>query len=99
MDLKKIQFPELSESEHGAKFQDRTLGDIPIEVSVELGRTHMSLKDILELKEGSLVELDRMAGEPLDLKVGGQLVAHGEVIAVDDHYGIKVTNLLINNKP
>jgi flagellar motor switch protein FliN/FliY len=96
MDLKKIQFPELTESEHGAKFQDRTLGDIPIEVSVELGRTHMSLKDILELREGSIVELDRSAGDPLDLKVGGQLIAQGEVIAIDDHYGLKVTNLFIN---
>jgi flagellar motor switch protein FliN/FliY len=96
MDLKKIQFPELTDIEHGAKFQDRTLGDIPIEVSVELGRTHMSLKDILELREGSIVELDRSAGDPLDLKVGGQLVAQGEVIAIDDHYGLKVTNLFIN---
>ena len=96
MDLKKIQFPELTEVERGGKFQDRTLGDIPIEVSVELGRTHMSLKDILELREGSIVELDRSAGDPLDLKVGGQLVAQGEVIAIDDHYGLKVTNLFIN---
>lgn len=96
MDLKKIQFPELTEVEQGGKFQDRTLGDIPIEVSVELGRTHMSLKDILDLREGSIVELDRSAGDPLDLKVGGQLVAQGEVIAIDDHYGLKVTNLFIN---
>jgi flagellar motor switch protein FliN/FliY len=96
MDLKKIQFPELTEVEHGGKFQDRTLGDIPIEVSVELGRTHMSLKDILDLREGSIVELDRLAGEPLDLKVSGQLVAQGEVIAIDDYYGLKITNILIN---
>ncbi len=96
MDLKKIQFPELTETEQGGKFQDRTLGDIPIEVSVELGRTHMSLKDILDLREGSIVELDRLAGEPLDLKVSGQLVAQGEVIAIDDYYGIKITNILIN---
>lgn len=96
MDLKKIQFPELTEIERGGKFQDRTLGDIPIEVNVELGRTHMSLKDILDLREGSIVELDRLAGEPLDLKVGGQLVAQGEVIAIDDNYGLKITNILIN---
>jgi flagellar motor switch protein FliN/FliY len=96
MDLKKIQFPELAEVEHGGKFQDRTLGDIPVEVSVELGRKHMSLKDILDLREGSIVELDRLAGEPLDLKVSGQLVAQGEVIAINDFYGLKITNIVIN---
>ena len=96
MDLKKIQFPELSEMEKGGKFQDRTLGDIPIEVTVELGRTHMSLKDILDLRDGSIIELNRLAGEPLDLKVNGQLVAQGEVIAVDDYYGLRITNVLIN---
>lgn len=96
MDLKKIQFPELAELEKGGKFQERTLGDIPIEVTVELGRTHMSLKDLLDLREGSIIELDRLAGEPLDLKVSGQLVAQGEVIAVDDYYGLRITNLLIN---
>jgi flagellar motor switch protein FliN/FliY len=96
MDLKKIQFPELSEIEKGGKFQEKTLGDIPVEVTVELGRTHMSLKDLLELREGSIIELDRLAGEPLDLKVSGQLVAQGEVIAVDDYYGLRITNLLIN---
>ena len=96
MDLKKIQFPELTDYEKGGKFQDRTLGDIPIEVSVELGRTHMSLKEILDLREGSIVELDRLAGEPLDLKVGGQLVAQGEVIAIDDYYGLRITNVMIN---
>jgi len=96
MDLKKIQFPELAEGERGGRFQDRTLGDIPVEVSVELGRTHMSLKEILDLKEGSIIELDRLAGEPLDLKVSGQLVAQGEVIAIDDYYGLKISNVLLN---
>ena len=96
MDLKKIQFPELTDVEGGGRFQDRTLGDIPVEVSVELGRTHMSLKDILDLKEGSIIELDRLAGEPLDLKVSGQLVAQGEVIAIDDYYGLKISNVLLN---
>jgi flagellar motor switch protein FliN/FliY len=96
MDLKKIQFPDLSSSEHGGRLQERSFGDIPIEVSVELGRTHLTLKELLELKEGSILELDRLAGEPLDLKVGGQLVAQGEVIAVDDYYGLKITNVLIS---
>lgn len=96
MDLKKIQFPDLSEIEKGGKIQDRTLGDIPVEVTVELGRTHMTLKDLLDLREGSIIELNRLAGEPLDLKVSGQLVAQGEVIAVDDCYGLKITNVLLN---
>jgi len=96
MDLKKIHFSELSDMEKGNRVQDRTLGDIPIEVSVELGRTHMSLKELLDLREGSILELDRLAGEPLDLKVSGQLVAQGEVIAVDDYYGLRITNVLIN---
>jgi flagellar motor switch protein FliN len=96
MDLRKIQFPDLSETEKGNRVQDRTLGDIPIEVSVELGRTHMTLKDLLDLREGSVIELERLAGEPLDLKVSGQLVAQGEVIAVDDNYGLKITNVLLN---
>lgn len=96
MDLKKIQFPDLSDIERGGRLQDRTLGDIPVEVSVELGRTHLTLKDILDLREGSIIELERLAGEPLDLKVGGQLVAQGEVIAIDDNYGLRITNVLLN---
>jgi flagellar motor switch protein FliN/FliY len=96
MDLKKIQFPDLSEMEKGGRFQDKTLGDIPIEVSVELGRAHMTLKDVLDLREGSIIELDRLAGEPLDLKISGQLVAQGEVVAIDDYYGLKITHVYIN---
>jgi flagellar motor switch protein FliN/FliY len=96
MEAKKLQFPELSDVETGGRFQDRTLGDIPVEVCVELGRTHMTLKEILEVREGSIIELDRLAGEPLDLKVSGQLVAQGEVIAVDDSYGLKITNVFFN---
>jgi len=96
MEAKRIQFPQLSDVETGGKLQDKTLGDIPVEVCVELGRTHMTLKEILDLREGSIIELDRLAGEPLDLKVSGQLVAQGEVIAVDESYGLKITNVLIN---
>ena len=96
MDLKRIQFPELTDTDKGGRVQDRTLGDIPIEVCVELGRTHMSLKDLLDLREGSVIELDRLAGDHLDVKVGGQLVAQGEVIAIDDYYGLKITNVLMN---
>ncbi|MBU0630546.1 MAG: flagellar motor switch protein FliN [Candidatus Margulisbacteria bacterium] len=71
------------------------MGDIPIGVTVELGNAELSLKEILELSEGSIIELNRLAGEPLDLKVGGQLVAQGEVVAVDDCYGLRITNVVM----
>jgi len=96
MDAKRIQFPELTSVSGGARIQDKSLGDIPVEVNVELGRTHMTLKEILDLREGTIIELDRLAGESLDLKVSGQLVAQGEVIAVDDCYGLKITTVYIN---
>ena len=96
MDAKRIQFPELTSIAAGARIQDKSLGDIPVEVNVELGRTHMTLKEILDLREGTIIELDRLAGEALDLKVSGQLVAQGEVIAVDDCYGLKITTVYIN---
>jgi flagellar motor switch protein FliN/FliY len=79
----------------GGKLEAKTLGDIPVEVTVELGRTQMSLREVLELQEGSVIELDRLAGEPLDLKVGGQLIAQGEVVAVDDYYGLRITNVIV----
>ena len=95
MEVKNVKFPEMEEGEKGARIEQKVLGDIPVKVTVELGQTELSLKDILELSEGSIVELNRLAGEPLDLKVGGQLVAQGEVVAIDDYYGLRVTNVVI----
>ncbi|MFA5034838.1 MAG: flagellar motor switch protein FliN [Candidatus Margulisiibacteriota bacterium] len=94
MDLKNVKFQELSEAK-GERFESRVMGDIPIKVTVELGNAELSLKEILELAEGSIIELNRLAGEPLDLKVGGQLVAQGEVVAVDDYYGLRITNVVM----
>ena len=71
------------------------MGNIPVSATVELGQTELSLKEILELSEGSIIELDRLAGEPLDLKVGGQLIAQGEVVAIDDYYGLRITNVVM----
>ena len=71
------------------------LGIVTVQVTVELGGTELSLKEILDLSEGSIIELNRLAGEPLDLKVGGQLVAQGEVVAVDDYYGLRITNVVM----
>lgn len=95
MDVKNVRFPDFEAGEKGEKIESRLLGDIPVQVTVELGQTELSLKDILELSEGSIVELNRLAGEPLDLKVGGQLVAQGEVVAVDDSYGLRITNVVM----
>jgi flagellar motor switch protein FliN/FliY len=77
------------------QISEKALSEIPISVSVELGHAKMTLREIVELAEGSIIELDRLAGEPLDLKVGGQVIAQGEVVAVDDNYGLRITNLLI----
>ena len=79
MEVKNVKLPEFNEGEKGERLDQRLLGEIPVQATVELGQTELSLRDILELAEGSIVELNRLAGEPLDLKVGGQLVAQGEV--------------------
>lgn len=95
MEVKNVKFPEFEGGEKGEKIEPHILGDVPVQVTVELGATEMSLKEILDLSEGSIIELNRLAGEPLDLKVGGQLVAQGEVVAVDDSYGLRITNVVI----
>lgn len=95
MEVKKVHFPELVEEGKGSGLAEKTLSEIPIEVTVELGRTKLNLREILELAEGSIIELSRLAGEPLDLKAGGQLIAQGEVVAIDDNYGLRITNLML----
>jgi len=92
--VRRIEFPNLEEGA-GAKLKEQTFGSIPVQVTAELGRTKLSLREILELGEGSIIELDRLAGEPLDLKIGDQLVAKGEVVAVDNSYGLRVTAVYI----
>lgn len=72
---------------------DRLL-DIPLEATVELGRTRMLIRDVLELAAGSIVELERVAGEPVDLLVNGRLVAKGEVVVIDDNFGIRITEIV-----
>ena len=68
--------------------------DIQLQVAIELGRTEMSIKRILELGPGSIIELDRMAGEPVDLLVNGKIVAKGEVVVVDENFGIRIVSLV-----
>ncbi len=68
--------------------------DIPLEVTVELGRTRLLIRDILDLTPGSIIELDKIAGEPVDLFANGMLVARGEVIVIDDNFGVRVTEII-----
>ncbi len=68
--------------------------DIPLEVTVELGRTRLLIRDILDLGPGSIIELDKIAGEPVELFANGLLVARGEVIVIDDNFGVRVTEII-----
>ena len=71
-----------------------SFSNIPVKISAELGRSQLSLKDVYDLSEGSIVELERLVGEPLDLVINGQAIAQGEVVAVDNKYGLRITNLI-----
>ena len=68
--------------------------DIPLKVSVELGRTNVLIKDLLQLGQGSVLELDKLAGEPLEVLVNGKLVARGEVVVVNEKFGIRLTDII-----
>lgn len=68
--------------------------DVPLQVTVELGRTHKSIKEILDLTNGSIVELDKLAGEPVDILVNGKLLAKGEVVVIDENFGVRITDIV-----
>lgn len=70
------------------------LMDIALRVTVELGRTRMTLRQVLELQNGSVVELDRLAGDPVDILINERLIARGEVVVVDDKFGVRITSLV-----
>ncbi|NKI74827.1 flagellar motor switch protein FliN [Dickeya sp. CFBP 2040] len=68
--------------------------DIPVKLTVELGRTKMTIKELLRLSQGSVVALDGLAGEPLDIMINGYLIAQGEVVVVSDKYGVRITDII-----
>ena len=87
--------PELHE--RGGEVQNPSLDmilDIPVTVSVELGRTKIQIRNLLQLAQGSVVELERLAGEPMDVLVNGYLIAQGEVVLVNDKFGIRLTDII-----
>ena len=71
-----------------------TILDIPVTISMEVGRSQISIRNLPQLNQGSVVELDRVAGEPLDVLVNGTLIAHGEVVVVNDKFGIRLTDVI-----
>ena len=68
--------------------------DLPLQISVELGRTRMTIQELLALSPGSVIELDKLAGEPLDVVINGRLVARGEAVVVNEKFGIRITDIV-----
>ncbi|ASJ97357.1 MULTISPECIES: flagellar motor switch protein FliN [Shewanella] len=93
-----VELDELADSgkplteEEAAKLD--TIMDIPVTISMEVGRSFINIRNLLQLNQGSVVELDRVAGEPLDVMVNGTLIAHGEVVVVNDKFGIRLTDVI-----
>jgi flagellar motor switch protein FliN len=85
--------PAQTASDHAQTDLSR-LSDIPMELSVEIGRTHMTVGETLDLRVGSVVALERLAGETADLLVNGSAIARGEVVVVDEQYGLRITEIL-----
>ena len=93
-----VQPASFSEFSHGSTTNLETnnlnlLLDIPLQVTVELGRTSRSVKEILELSSGSIIELDKLAGEPVDILINNRLIAQGEVVVIDENFGVRVTEI------
>lgn len=92
---KEAIFETLSPNHTEDKKQDINLIlDIPVHLSVELGRTKMTIKDLLNLTQGSVIALDGLAGEPLDILINGYLIAQGEIVVVGDNYGVRITDII-----
>jgi len=93
-----VEFPRLdAEKKNQPHSQERNLEmlfDVPLQISVELGRTSMSIKEILQLSPGSVIELDKLAGEPVDLMVNGKLVAKGEVVVTEENFAVRITEII-----
>ena len=92
-----VELEELEEDEPITGEEKRKLDailDIPVTISMEVGRSHISIRNLLQLNQGSVVELDRVAGESLDVLVNGTLIAHGEVVVVNDKFGIRLTDVI-----
>lgn len=97
-EVKVTELDELDDSKHELSGEEKrkldTILDIPVTISMEVGRSKINIRNLLPLNQGSVVELDRVAGEPLDVLVNGTLIAHGEVVVVNDKFGIRLTDVI-----
>lgn len=93
-----VELEELTEDSSPISSEEKrkldAILDIPVTISMEVGRSHISIRNLLQLNQGSVVELDRVAGEALDVLVNGTLIAHGEVVVVNDKFGIRLTDVI-----
>jgi flagellar motor switch protein FliN/FliY len=88
------EFDESTKSSGGVNEKLHFLKDLPMNIYIELGRTQMQIKDILELERGYVIELDKLASEPVDVFVNNKKIAEGEVVVIDKHFGIRITSLV-----
>lgn len=91
--LDELTMQESTASEKGSPDLEVVL-DIPVKIAMEVGSTQISIRNLLQLNQGSVIELERLAGEPLDVTVNGTLIAHGEVVVVNEKFGIRVTDVI-----
>jgi flagellar motor switch protein FliN/FliY len=84
--------PTEGDEDHPVNFD--VIMDVPVNISMEIGRTEINIRNLLQLNQGSIVELDRLAGEPLDVLVNGTLIARGEVVVINEKFGIRLTDVI-----
>ena len=96
MNIQPVQFQNFSNDFNPMQSQENIelIKDVPLEVTVELGRTTKSISDILDFAPGTIIELDKIAGEPIDVLVNGKFVAKGEVVVIEESFGIRVTEII-----
>ncbi|MCP5079703.1 MAG: flagellar motor switch protein FliN [Psychromonas sp.] len=97
-EVNNVEFDELQDTAAPLSAEEHarldSILDIPVTISMEVGRSKINIRNLLQLNQGSVVELDRSAGEPLDVLVNGTLIAHGEVVVVNDKFGIRLTDVI-----
>ena len=99
-DIETVSFKEFDDQENAQSIESNeevnldVILDVPVVISMEIGRTQISIRNLLQLNQGSVVELERFVGEGLDVLVNGMLIAHGEVVVINDKFGIRLTDVI-----